>query len=151
MAIAQRLKSKRTWSDLVLPKTETEQLRQIAARVAQHDIFYRKSKAKLGIRALFAGAGGTGKTMAAEVIAFVEKHAMRGADIGHVRRRERWSVPPIAVREAVVNAVVHADYAQRGAPIRLAIFDDRLEVENPGLLPFGLTLEDLPRGISRPS
>jgi predicted HTH transcriptional regulator len=84
-----------------------------------------------------------------EAIAFVEKHALHGADIGHVRRRERWSIPPIAVREAVVNAVVHADYAQRGAPIRLAIFDDRLEVENPGLLPFGLTLEDLPRGVSR--
>jgi predicted HTH transcriptional regulator len=84
-----------------------------------------------------------------EAIAFVEKHALHGADIGNVRRRERWSIPPIAVREAVVNAVVHADYAQRGAPIRLAIFDDRLEVENPGLLPFGLTLEDLPRGISR--
>jgi predicted HTH transcriptional regulator len=84
-----------------------------------------------------------------DAIAFVEKHALHGADIGAIRRRERWSIPPIAVREAVVNAVVHADYAQRGAPIRLAIFDDRLEVENPGLLPFGLTLEDLPRGISR--
>lgn len=84
-----------------------------------------------------------------EAIAFVEKHALHGAEIGPVRRRERWNVPPVAVREAVVNAVVHADYAQRGAPIRLAIFDDRLEVENPGLLPFGLTLEDLPRGISR--
>ncbi|MGH9386052.1 MAG: ATP-binding protein [Vicinamibacterales bacterium] len=84
-----------------------------------------------------------------DAIAFVEKHALHGADIGRVHRRERWSVPPVAVREAVVNAVVHADYAQRGAPIRLAIFDDRLEVENPGLLPFGLTLEDLPRGISR--
>jgi ATP-dependent DNA helicase RecG len=84
-----------------------------------------------------------------EAITFVEKHAMRGADIGRIRRSERWSVPPVAVREAVVNAVVHADYAQRGAPIRLAIFDDRLEVENPGLLPFGLTLEDLPRGISK--
>jgi predicted HTH transcriptional regulator len=56
-------------------------------------------------------------------------------------------VPPVAVREAVVNAVVHADYAQKGAPIRLAIFDDRMEIENPVLLPFGLTLEDLPRGI----
>jgi predicted HTH transcriptional regulator len=53
------------------------------------------------------------------------------------------------VREAVINAVVHADYAQRGAPIRVAIFDDRLEVENPGLLPFGLTIEDLCRGISK--
>ena len=84
-----------------------------------------------------------------DTVAFVEKHALHGADIGTVRRRERWNIPPTAVREAVVNAVVHADYAQKGAPIRLAIFDDRLEVENPGLLPFGLTLDDLPRGISR--
>jgi predicted HTH transcriptional regulator len=44
---------------------------------------------------------------------------------------------------------VHADYAQRGAPIRLSIFDDRLEIENPGLLPFGLTIEDLPHGVSK--
>lgn len=45
-----------------------------------------------------------------------------------------------AVREAIVNAVAHSDYSQRGAPIRVLIFDDRLEVENPGLLPFGLTV-----------
>ena len=49
----------------------------------------------------------------------------------------------------MVNAVAHADYAQRGAPLRLAVFDDRLEVENPGLLPFGLTVEDLHHGISK--
>jgi predicted HTH transcriptional regulator len=48
-----------------------------------------------------------------------------------------------------VNAVAHADYAQRGAPIRIAMFDDRLEVENPGLLPFGLTVDDLYRGVSK--
>jgi predicted HTH transcriptional regulator len=34
-------------------------------------------------------------------------------------------------------------------PIRIAIFDDRCEVENAGLLPFGLTVEDLPRGVSK--
>lgn len=84
-----------------------------------------------------------------EAVAFVEKHSMRGAVIGRVRRRDRWSLPPEAVREAIVNAVVHADYSQRGAPIRISIFDDRLEVENPGLLPFGLTLEDLPCGVSK--
>ena len=55
----------------------------------------------------------------------------------------------MAVREAMINAVAHADYAQRGAPIRVSIFDDRLEIENPGLLPFGLTIEDLRRGISK--
>lgn len=82
-------------------------------------------------------------------VAFVEKHTMRGAQIGRVRRQESRSIPPAALREALVNAVAHADYAQRGAPIRLALFDDRLEVENPGLLPFGLTLDDLPRGVSK--
>ncbi len=84
-----------------------------------------------------------------EAIAFVHKHALHGAEIGAVRRKERWSLPPVAVREAVINAVAHADYAQRGAPLRVSIFDDRLEVENPGLLPFGLTIEDLPRGVSK--
>jgi predicted HTH transcriptional regulator len=84
-----------------------------------------------------------------EAIAFVQKHALHGAEIGAVRRTERWSLPPAAVREAIINAVAHADYAQRGAPIRLSIFDDRLEIENPGLLPFGLTLDDLPRGVSK--
>ena len=79
----------------------------------------------------------------------MEKHAHHGAEIGPVRRKERWSVPPVAIREAVINAVAHADYAQRGAPIRIAIFDDRIEIENPGLLPFGLTVEDLTLGVSK--
>ena len=82
-------------------------------------------------------------------VAFVRKHLLHGATIGPLRRTDHWSLPPAAVREALVNAVVHADYSQRGAPIRVAIFDDRLEIENPGLLPFGLTLEDLPLGVSK--
>ncbi len=44
---------------------------------------------------------------------------------------------------------LHADYAQRGAPLRVAIFDDRVEIESPGLLPPGLTVEDLRRGVSK--
>lgn len=84
-----------------------------------------------------------------DAVAFVQKHSMRGMEIGSVRRRERSNLPPAAVREAIINALVHADYAQRGAPTRLSIFDDRLEVENPGLLPFGLTVEDLQRGVSK--
>ncbi len=84
-----------------------------------------------------------------EAIAFIQKHALHSVEIGRVRRRERWSLPPVAVREAIINALAHTDYAQRGAPLRLSVFDDRLEIENPGLLPFGLTLEDLPRGVSK--
>ena len=82
-------------------------------------------------------------------VSFIERHMASGVDIGPVRSAPRWSIPVLAVREALVNAVAHADYSQRGAPIRVSVFDDRLEVENPGLLPFGLTLEDLPRGVSK--
>ena len=81
--------------------------------------------------------------------AFVVEHLSCGAHIEGTRREDRWNVPPVAVREAIVNAVAHADYAQRGGPIRVAVFSDRVEVENPGLLPFGLTIEDLPLGVSK--
>jgi predicted HTH transcriptional regulator len=82
-------------------------------------------------------------------IGFIQKHSLRSVEIGSVRRKDRANLPPAAVREAVINAVVHADYAQRGAPIRVSIFDDRMEVESPGLLPFGLTVADLHQGISK--
>jgi len=82
-------------------------------------------------------------------VAFVEKHTTEGIVIGSVRREVAWSLPPRALREAIVNAVAHADYSLRDAPIRIAIFEDRLEVENPGLLPFGLSIDDLPRGVSK--
>jgi predicted HTH transcriptional regulator len=74
----------------------------------------------------------------------------RALDFGGTRRIERWTYPPEAVREAIVNSIIHADYSQIGGPIRLAIYDDRLEVENPGLLPAGVTIEDLRRGVSKP-
>ena len=82
-------------------------------------------------------------------VQFIQRHTSREAIIEGVRRADRWTFPLTAVREAVVNAVVHADYSQRGAPIRISVFDDRLEVESPGLLPFGLTVADIRKGVSK--
>jgi predicted HTH transcriptional regulator len=84
-----------------------------------------------------------------EAIKFIQKHLMQQIEIRSVRRAEKWSVPLVALREAIINAVTHADYAQRGSPIRIAIFNNRIEIENPGLIPFNLTLEDLYKGISK--
>ncbi len=84
-----------------------------------------------------------------DAIGFIKKHANRSIEIKGARHTEVWNLPIIALREAIINAVVHADYAQQGSPIRIAIFDDRIEIENPGLLLFGLTVGEIKQGISK--
>ena len=88
-------------------------------------------------------------TTVERVMEFLKKHAMRGADRSGLHRRDVWSIPLAILREAVVNAVVHADYSQKGAPIRVSYFDDRIEIENPGILLSGLTVDDILAGVSR--
>lgn len=73
--LAQRIDAVATWDDLVLPDTQIETLSQIAAHVRHRTKVYeewgfaeRESRG-LGITALFTGRSGTGKTMAAEVLA----------------------------------------------------------------------------------
>jgi hypothetical protein len=74
-SLAQRLELKATWDDIVLPEQEMLLLRQIAGQVNQRSKVYadwgfeRKMNRGLGITALFAGDSGTGKTLAAEVLA----------------------------------------------------------------------------------
>jgi len=84
-----------------------------------------------------------------EVMLFLKKHAFRGADLSEVRRKDVWSIPLGILREVIINALVHADYSQRGAPIRIVFLDDRIEVESPGILLSGLTIDDMKRGTSR--
>jgi ATPase family protein associated with various cellular activities (AAA)/winged helix domain-containing protein len=73
--LAQRIEPVAEWSDLVLPASQQQTLRDIAAQVRQRMQVYEiwgfasKGARGLGISALFAGASGTGKTMAAEVLA----------------------------------------------------------------------------------
>ena len=54
----------------------------------------------------------------------------------------RSELPYDAVREAIVNAVCHRDYTSR-ASVQVMLFRDRLEIWNPGKLPFGLTIGNL--------
>lgn len=72
-----------------------------------------------------------------------------GLRIEDIRHEEIWPIPRLALREAIVNAVVHTDYSLRGAPIRVAVFPDRVEIENSALLQWGLTLDDLKTGTSK--
>jgi len=85
-----------------------------------------------------------------QALEFTKKHAYRSIEISEKsKNNKRWNVPLIAIREALTNAVVHSDYSQTGTHIRLAFFDDRIEIDNPGLLYDGLTIDDIKQGISK--
>jgi ATP-dependent DNA helicase RecG len=83
------------------------------------------------------------------VLHFIRRHTRNAITIDGLTRTEHPEYPLQAVREALVNAVAHADYSQLGAPIRLSIFADRLEIESPGVMPYGLTIDDVRSGLSR--
>ncbi|MCP4680589.1 MAG: hypothetical protein GY854_34925 [Deltaproteobacteria bacterium] len=84
-----------------------------------------------------------------EIVRFVRRNTRLAAKIEGLRRQDIPEYPQIALREGLVNAVAHTDYSLNGMNIRVAIFDDRLEIENPGTFPFGLTVNDLKAGVSR--
>lgn len=85
-----------------------------------------------------------------DTILFLQKHLNLRYEITSLRRKEVWEIPEVALREAVVNAACHRDYFEKGANIMVEIFDDRVQISNPGGLAKGLTPEKFgTRSISR--
>lgn len=76
---------------------------------------------------------------------FIYRHMKVGRRIEGFVGVEYREYPQEAVREAIVNAVVHRDYSRRGQRIRVFMFDDRIEVYSPGPLPPGVSLEKMRR------
>ncbi|HVC96950.1 MAG TPA: ATP-binding protein [Pirellulales bacterium] len=62
---------------------------------------------------------------------------------GRIERRDQPAYALWALREGLVNAMVHRDYAAMGGDVRVEIFPDHLSIQNPGRLPDGLTADDL--------
>lgn len=82
------------------------------------------------------------------VLSFIRRNTKMGAKIESMRE-DIPEYPITALREALINALVHSDYSVKGVYITIAIFDDRIEFTNPGGLPFGLTLEQALSGSSK--
>lgn len=83
---------------------------------------------------------------------FIRKHINRKVTVGpdSFKRVEEWDYPLEALREAVTNALCHRDYSS-SANVQIRIFDDRIEIWNPGTLPPGVTVESLKgEHLSRP-
>jgi predicted HTH transcriptional regulator len=79
---------------------------------------------------------------------FIARNTRLAAKIEGLRRQDIPEYPRVALREALVNAVAHADWSARGSQIMVAVFSDRIEIQNPGQLPFGMTVEDIKAGVS---
>ncbi len=76
-------------------------------------------------------------------IAFCFKHLNLSGKIEGLRRKEKLEIPIVALREAIINSLAHRAYENRGTSTGLAIYDDRVEIENPGRLPHELSPETM--------
>lgn len=78
---------------------------------------------------------GTLEQMLEDAVSFVVRNMKRKVILDpEGRRADKTQYPIAAVREAILNALVHRDYSihTENSPIRLLMFDDRMEIENPG-------------------
>ena len=76
-------------------------------------------------------------------MSFLFKHLNLSGKIVGLRRMEQLEIPVEALRETLVNALCHRRYDQPGTSIGIAVYDDRVEIENPGILPPELTPETI--------
>ena len=131
--LAQRIEPAAEWDDLVLPEPQRQILREIAAHVRQRARVYEtwgfaaKGARGLGISALFAGASGTGKTMAAEVLAGELRLDLYRIDLSQVVSKY--------IGETEKNLRRVFDAAEEGGAILLfdeadALFGKRSEVKD---------------------
>ena len=79
-----------------------------------------------------------------EALLYLRKHLQLRWEITNesTRRKEILELPETALREAMVNALCHRDYLEEGAQVTVEIFDDRVEIYNPGGLAKGLKPEE---------
>lgn len=83
-----------------------------------------------------------------EAFQFVLRNIHLGATIVGIYRQDVYEIPPDAIRELIINAMVHRSYLDHGT-IQVAVYDNRLEITSPGKLPMGQTLERMKKGYSK--
>jgi len=76
-------------------------------------------------------------------MAFFHKHLNLHGKVVGLNRIEDLDIPVVALREALINALCHRSYNSISGSVSLAIYDDRIEIENPGRLPLGVTPETI--------
>lgn len=82
-----------------------------------------------------------------EAYSYINQFNYTRAEFPGLQRVEKRNYPPEAVREALLNSVIHRDYGI-GGPTLISVFDDRIEFVNIGGLVKGMSLADIKLGVS---
>lgn len=82
-------------------------------------------------------------TLLSNAETFVKNNSKKPWTIKGMRREENSDYPFTAVREVLVNALIHRDYQIQGAEVHVDMFDDRLEISSPGGMMNGSRIQDL--------
>lgn len=79
---------------------------------------------------------------------FLENHLNLSSEFEKFQRKDILEIPTLALREGIINAIVHRDYSNQGRDIKIGIYDDIVEIVSPGGLPSTLTIEQIYSGRS---
>ena len=82
-----------------------------------------------------------------QAYSFILSRLSKSFAIRGPKRKEKLEIPKLAIREALLNAIVHRNYHIK-APIKIAIYDNRIEFFSPGQFPGPLNLNNLKEGIT---
>ncbi len=82
-----------------------------------------------------------------QAYSFLLSRLNRSFSIDGLRREEKLEIPKIAIREVILNAIIHRNYHIK-CPTKIAIYDDRVEIFNPGGFAGPLDTNNLCQGIS---
>lgn len=82
-----------------------------------------------------------------ECFAFIDRYNSTRSEINGLLRKDFRAYPEVAIREALLNAVVHRDYSFSSSTL-ISIFDNRIEIVTVGGLLRGISLEDMELGVS---
>lgn len=78
---------------------------------------------------------------------FIVSSLRKSFSIKGKQREEKYEIPLVALREALVNAIVHRNYAL-SAPIKVAVYEDRIEIFSPGIFPGPIDVDNLTSGVT---
>ena len=79
---------------------------------------------------------------------FLSNHLNLSSKFENFQRKDILEIPMLALREGIINAIVHRDYSNQGRDIKIGIYDDVVEIVSPGGLPSTLTIEQIYSGRS---